>query len=52
MWTLIGIAVVVLASCAIFVLLVDSLERSRDIERERNASERPAGQVGDPHPFN
>ena len=44
MWTLIIIAVFVLAGFAIFVLLNDSRERKRDVERERLAlGSRPPG---------
>jgi hypothetical protein len=43
MWTLVGIATVVLVSFAIFVLQNDARDQKRD--------ERPLGQLIDPHPF-
>jgi len=45
MWTLIGIALVVLAGFAVFVLQVDARNESRDHHR-------PAGQFNDPGAFN
>jgi hypothetical protein len=38
MLTLFGIAVVVLAGFATFVLLIDARERKRDIERDRTGT--------------